>query len=195
MDLGVQENGFRFEVLPPYLYWPIMANASSMELLTSSGVDPKTAKALGEFVERTVNKSIEKAVDNAVEKALKSFEIAARSRPQEAAQRPSSKAIPVLTGIIALAAVVTVQLGTIYWLSDFIRSEISDVRSEVSDVRSEISELRSDIREDFRSVEAKIDVLRSEVGALRERVTGIEDRVTGIEERVTGIQERLPAAP
>lgn len=137
-----------------------------MELLTSSGVDPKTAKALGEFVEKTVNQSIEKAVDNAVEKAMKSFEIAARSRPQEAAQRPSSKAIPVLTGIIALAAVVTVQLGTIYWLSDFIRSEISDVRSEVSDVRSEISELRSDMREDFRSVEAKIDVLRSEVGEI-----------------------------
>ena len=188
----MQENGFRFEVLPPYLYWPIMANASSMELLTSSGVDPKTAKALGEFVERTVNKSIEKAVDNAVEKALKSFEIAARSRPQEAAQRPSSKAIPVLTGIIALAAVVTVQLGTIYWLSDFIRSEISDVRSE-------ISELRSDMREDIRSleakVEAKIDDLRAEIGDLRSEVGVLRERVTGIEERVTGIEERLPAAP
>ena len=184
MDLGVQENGFRFEVLPPYLYWPIMANASSMELLTSSGVDPKTAKALGEFVERTVNKSIEKAVDNAVEKAvdnavekaLKSFEIAARSRPQEAAQRPSSKAIPVLTGIIALAAVVTVQLGTIYWLSDFIRSEISDVRSE-------ISELRSDMREDIRSleakVEAKIDDLRAEIGDLRAEIGDLRsERVT-----------------
>ena len=68
-------------------------------------MDPKTAKALGEFVE--------KAVDNSVEKAMKSFEIAARSRPQEAARRPSSKAIIVLTGIIALAAVVTVQLGTL----------------------------------------------------------------------------------
>ena len=152
-----------------------------MELLTSSGVDPKTAKALGEFVEKTVNQSIEKAVDNAVEKAMKSFEIAARSRPQEASQRPSSKAIPVLTGIIALAAVVTVQLGTIYWLNDSIRSEVS--------------ELRSDMREDFRSVEAKIDVLQSEVGALRERVTRIEDRVTGIEDRVTGIEELLSAAP
>ena len=145
-----------------------MANAPSMELLTSSGVDPKTAKALGEFVEKTVNSSIEKAVDNAVEKAMKSFGIAAQSRPQEAAQRPSSKAIIVLTGIIALAAVVTIQLGTIYWLNESIRSEVS--------------ELRSDMREDFRSVEAKIDVLRSEVGALRERVTRIEYRVTGIEE-------------
>ena len=105
---------------------------------------------------------------------MKSFGSAARSRPQEAMQRPASMAFVVLTGIIAVAVVVTVQLGTIYWLSDFIRSEISDVRSEVSDVRSEISELRSDMREGFRSVEAKIDVLLFEVGALRERVTGIE---------------------
>ncbi len=162
-----------------------MANPPSMELPASSGVDPKTAKALGEFVEKTVNKSIEKAVDNAVEKALKSFEIAARSRPQEAAQRPSSKAIPVLTGIIALAAVVTVQLGTIYWLSDLIRSEIS--------------ELRSDMREDIRSleakVEAKIDDLRAEIGDLRSEVGVLRERVTHIEDRVTGIEERLPAAP
>ena len=147
-----------------------MANAPSMELLTSSGVDPKTAKALGEFVEKTVNQSIEKAVDNAVEKAMKSFEIAARSRPREAAQRPSSKAILVLTGIIALAAVVTVQLGTIYWLNDSIRSEIS--------------ELRSDMREGFISVEAKIDVLLLEFGTLHERVTGIE----------AVVEDRRPAA-
>ena len=89
-------------------------------------------------------------------------------------QRPASTAFVVLPGIIAVAVVVTVQLGTIYWLSDFIRSEISDVRSEVSNVRSEISWLRSDMREGFRSVEAKIDVLLFEFGALHERVTGIE---------------------
>ena len=160
-----------------------------MELPASSGVDPKTAKALGEFVEKTVNKSIEKTVDNAVEKALKSFEIAARSRPQEAAQRPSSKAILALTGIIALAAVVIVQLGTIYWLSDLIRSEISELRSDMrKDIRSleakvevEIDELRAEIGE----LRAEIGELRAEIGALRERVTRIE----------VVVEDRLPAAP
>ena len=167
-----------------------------MELPASSGVDPKTAKALGEFVERTVNKSIEKAVDNAVEKALKSFEIAARSRPQEAAQRPSSKAIPVLTGIIALAAVVTVQLGTIYWLSDLIRSEISELRSDMREdiisletkVEVEIDELRDeigDLRAEIGDLRAEIGDLRAEIGALRERMTRIE----------VVVEDRLPAAP
>ena len=159
-----------------------MANPPSMELPASSGVDPKTAKALGEFVEKTVNKSIEKTVDNAVEKALKSFEIAARSRPQEAAQRPSSKAILALTGIIALAAVVIVQLGTIYWLSDLIRSEIS--------------ELRSDMRKDIRSLEAKVEVeideLRAEIGELRAEIGALRERVTRIE---VVVEDRLPAAP
>ena len=99
-------------------------------------------------------------------------------------QRPASTAFVVLPIIVAAAVVVAVQLGTIYWLSDFIRSEISDVRSEVSDVRSEISWLRSDMREGFRSVEAKIDVLLFEFGALHERVTGIE----------AVVEDRLPAA-
>ena len=66
---------------------------------------------------------------------------------------------------------VTVQQGTIYWLNDSIRSEIS--------------ELRSDMREGFRSVEAKIDVLLFEFGVLHERVTGIE----------AVVEDRLPAAP
>ncbi len=158
-----------------------MANASSIELLTSSGVDPKTAKALGEFVEKAVESSVEKAVG----RAMKSFGSEARSRLQEAAQSPGSKAIIVLTGIIAIAAVVTVQLGTIYWLSDFIRSEISDVRGE-------INELRSDVREDIRSVEAKIDVLRSEVNELRSEVGVLGERVTRIE---VVVEDRLPAAP
>ena len=75
-------------------------------------------------------------------------------------QRPAPTAFVFLPGIIAVAVLVTVQLGTIYWLSDFIRSEISEVRS--------------DMREGFRSVEAKIDVLLFEFGTLHERVTGIE---------------------
>ena len=93
-------------------------------------------------------------------------------------RRPASTAFVVLTIIVAAAVVVAVQLGTIYWLSD-------SIRGEVSDVRSEISELRSDMREGFRSVEAKIDVLLLEFGTLHERVTGIE----------AVVEDRRPAAP
>ena len=85
-------------------------------------------------------------------------------------QRPAPTAFVFLPGIIAVAVLVTVQLGTIYWLSDFIRSEISEVRS--------------DMREGFRSVEAKIDVLLFEFGTLHERVTGIE----------AVVEDRWPAA-
>ena len=97
---------------------------------------------------------------------MKSFAVTDRSRLREAAQRPASGAFVVLTVIIVVAVVVTVQLGTTYWLSEVIRSEFSDLRGDISDLRSEISELRSDVREDIRSVEAKIDVLRSEVGEI-----------------------------
>ena len=90
---------------------------------------------------------------------MKSFAVTDRSRLREAAQRPASGAFVVLTVIIVVAVVVTVQLGTTYWLSEVIRSEFSDLRGD-------ISELRSDVREDIRSVEAKIDVLRSEVGEI-----------------------------
>ena len=102
-----------------------MANAPSMELLTSSGVDPKTAEALGKFVEKTVNNSIEKAVDKAVEKALKSLEIAAQSRPQEAVERPASKTMIISAAIIVVVAWATLQLGMAFWLYNSIRSEIS----------------------------------------------------------------------
>ena len=193
---------FRLEVLLSCVYCPIMANAPSMELLTSSGVDPKTAKALGEFVE--------KAVDSSVEKAMKSLVAAAESRPRESTQSSGSKAVIVLTGIMAAAAVVTVQLGAIYWLSDTIRSEISDVRGEISDVRGEISdvrgeisELRSDVREDLRSfeakVEAKFDELWAEIGELRAEIGEIRAEIGEIRERLTRIEvvveDRLPAAP
>ena len=186
---------FRLEVLLSCVYCPIMANAPSMELLTSSGVDPKTAKALGEFVE--------KAVDSSVEKAMKSFVAAAESRPRESTQSSGSKAVIVLTGIMAAAAVVTVQLGAIYWLSDTIRSEISDVRGEISDVRGEISELRSDVREDLRSfetkVEAKFDELWAEIGEIRAEIGEIRAEIGEIRERLTRIEvvveDRLPAAP
>ena len=179
---------FRLEVLLSCVYCPIMANAPSMELLTSSGVDPKTAKALGEFVE--------KAVDSSVEKAMKSFLAAAESRPRESTQSSGSKAVIVFTGIMAAAAVVTVQLGAIYWLSDTIRSEISDVRGE-------ISELRSDVREDLRSfetkVEAKFDELWAEIGEIHAEIGNIHAEIGEIRERLTRIEvvveDRLPAAP
>ena len=188
-DLGGHATEFRFEILPPCVYYPIMANTSSMELLTSSGVDPKTAEALGKFVEKTVNNSIEAAVEKAVEKAVKSLEIAAQSRPQETAERTAPKTTTVFTGIIALAALATLQLGLFYRLDNTIRSEVSGVNGEISD-------LRSDMREDFRLLEAKFEAkfdevwaelaeLRSEIGALSEWMARIE----------VVMQDRLPAAP
>ena len=109
---------------------------------------------------------------------MKSFGSAARSRQHEAMQRPASTAFVVLIIIVAATVVVTVQLGTIYWLNDSIRSEISKLRSE-------IGELRSDMREGFRSVEAKIDVFLFKGGALHERVTGIE---AVVEDRQPAVQ-------
>ena len=109
---------------------------------------------------------------------MKSSGIAAQSRPQEVTQRPASKAIIVWTSVMAVAAVVTVQLRTVYWLNGVIRSEVSGVRSEIGD-------LRSDMREGFRILEAKVDALRSEVNELTERVTRIDVLV----------EDRLPAAP
>ena len=101
----------------------------------------------------------------------------------------------VFTGIIALAALATLQLGLFYWLDNTIRSEISGVNGEISSVRGEISDLRSDMREDFRLLEAKFEAkfdevwaelaeLRSEIGALSERMARIE----------VVMQDRLPAA-
>ena len=120
---------------------------------------------------------------------MNSFAIEAQSCQREATQSPASKAIIVLTGIIAATAVVTVQLGTIYWLSE-------SIRSEVSEVRSEISELRSDVREDIRSleakVEAKIDELRAEIGEFRAEIDKLRERVARIE---VVVEDRPPSAP
>ena len=184
-----------------------MTDISSTGPLAGSGAYPKTAEELGKFVEKTVNDSIEKAVDKAVEKAVKSFEIAAQYRPQEAAERPASKTMPVFTGIIALAALATLQLGMFYWLDNSIRSEISSVNgemsslrgemsslrvelnAEISSVRGEISDLRSDMREDFRLLEAKFEAKFDEVWA---ELAELNERMARIE---VVMQDRLPAAP
>ena len=169
-----------------------MANASSTGPLAGSGAYPKTAEEL--------NKLIEETVDKAVEKEVKSLGVAAHSRPQEAAQRPASKAIVVLTGIIAFAAVATLQLGLFYWLDNSIRSEISGVNGEISSLRAEfsaeISDLRSDMREDFRLLEAKFeakfDEVWSELGELRSEISALSERMARIE---VVVQDRPPQAP
>lgn len=43
-----------------------MANASSMDPLVSSGVDPKTEEELGKFVGKTIDKAVEKSEECAM---------------------------------------------------------------------------------------------------------------------------------
>lgn len=155
-----------------------MANSSSsLDTLVSSGVDPKTAEVLSKFVDQ--------AVDKAVEKALRPLWFAALSRPQNATQNPASRASVVLTGIIALAAVVGVQLGAVYWLNDSIRNDMqagfASMHDEFGRVRDEIGSGGADVG----GLRAEIGELRAEVGELRERVIRIE----------LLIEDRLPSAP
>ncbi len=79
----------------------------------ASGVDPKTAEA---------KKIVETAVESSVETAVRSLGIANQSRQQETTQIPASKESIGWTGIIAIAAVVGIQLGAIYWLNNSIRN-------------------------------------------------------------------------
>ena len=145
-----------------------------MDPLASSGVDPKTAEALSKFVD----KAVDQAVDKAIEKALRPLWFAALSRPQNATQNPASRASVVLTGIIALAAVVGVQLGAVYWLNDSIRN---DMQAGFASMHDEFGRVRDEIG----SVRAEVGGLRAEVGELRERVIRIEIL----------IEDRLPSAP
>ena len=130
-----------------------------MDSLVSSGVDPKTAEALSKFVD--------KAVDQAVDKALRPLWFAALSRPQNATQNPASQASVVLASIIALAAVVGVQLGAFFWLNDSIRN---DMQAGFASVHDEFGSVRDEIG----SVRSEVGGLRAEVGELRERVIRIE---------------------
>ena len=147
-----------------------MTNSSSLDPLASSGVDPKTAEALRKFVRKTIDQEM----NQAVEKALRPSGFTAQSRPQDATQNPASKVLIVLTGIIAFAAVVSVQLGAFYWLNDSIPDEFGKVRDEIGSVRAEIGSVRAEVAD-----------LRAEVGELRERVIRIEIL----------IEDRLPSTP
>lgn len=134
-----------------------------MDSLVSSGVDPKTAEALSKFVD----KAVDQAVDKAIEKALRSLTFIALFRPQVATQNPASQASVVLTGIIALAAMVGVQLGAFYWLNDSIRN---DMQAGFASMHDEFGRVRDEIG----SVGADVGGLRAEIGELRERVIRIE---------------------
>ena len=158
---------FLLEFLPPIAYHPAMANTStsSMDQLVASGVDPKTAEALKKLVEDAI-------------------EVADRSRQREAARLPALKESIGWTGIIAIATVIGIQLGAIYWLNNSMRAgfesvneefgrvyeEFGRVREEFGRVRNEISDLRNHTLAEIGSVRSEVGVLRSEVGMLRSEV-------------------------
>ena len=70
-------SGFHLEFLPPYSYHPSMTDTSSTDSLVESGMDPKIAEAIKNFVETEIESSVETAV--------RSFEIADEARQREAA--------------------------------------------------------------------------------------------------------------
>ena len=134
-----------------------MANTStsSMDQLVASGVDPKTAEALKKLVEDAI-------------------EVADRSRQREAARLPALKESIGWTGIIAIATVIGIQLGAIYWLNNSMRAGFESVYEEFGRVRNEISDLRNHTLAEIGSIRAEVGVLRSEVGELDERMIGYE---------------------
>ena len=67
------------------------------------------------------------------------------------------------TGIIAIAAVFSIQLGAIYWLNNNMQAGFESVNEEFGRVRDEISDLRNHTL-------AEIGLLRSEVGEISERM-------------------------
>ena len=158
-------------------------------------MDPKIAEAIKNFVETEIESSVETAV--------RSLGIADQSRQQETARLPASKESIGWTGIIAIAAVFSIQLGAIYWLNNNMQAgfesvneefgrvyeEFGRVRDEISDLRNhtlaEISDLRNHTLAEIGSIRAEIGLLRSEVGELGERMTRLEMLT----------QDRLPSAP
>ena len=89
------------------------------------------------------------------------------------------------TGIIAVAAVFSIQLGAIYWLNNKMQAGFESVYEEFGRVRDEISDLRNHTLAEIGSIRAEIGLLRSEVGELGERMTRLEMLT----------QDRLPSAP
>ena len=134
-----------------------MANTStsSMDQLVASGVDPKTAEALKKLVEDAI-------------------EVADRSRPREAVRRPALQESIGWTGIIAIAAVISIQLGAIYWLNNSMRAGFESVSEEFGRVREEFGRVRNEISDLRNHTLAEIGSIRSEVGKLDERMIGYE---------------------
>ena len=182
-----------------------------MDQLVASGVDPKAAEAIIKLVETTVKSSIETAVKSSIETAVKSsvetavrsFGIADQSRQQEAARLPASKESIGWTGIIAIAAVIGIQLGAIYWLDNNMQAGLGRVYEEFGRVREEISDLRnhtfaelSSVRAELGSVRVELGMLRSDVGGLRSDVESLQTEVGELGGRMTNLemlfQDRLP---
>ena len=172
---------FLLEFLPPIAYHPAMANTStsSMDQLVASGVDPKTAEALKNFV-------------------YDAIEVADRSRRREAARRPALKESIGWTGIIAIATVIGIQLGAIYWLNNSMRAgfesmneEFGRVREEFGRVRNEISDLRNHMLAEIGSIRAEVGMLRAEVGKLGAEVGVLRAEVGELRSEVGELDERM----
>ena len=121
-----------------------------MDQLVASGVDPKTAEALKNFVYDVV-------------------EIADRSRQREAARLPASKegigwtGIGVLVAAVGvLIAVIGLLMGFIFWQNNITRS---DVRAEFGSVRAEIGSVREEFNAGIAGVRAEIGSVREEFNA------------------------------
>ncbi len=173
-----------------------MANTptSSMDQLVASGMDPKAAEAIIKLVET----------------AVRSSGVADQSRQREAARLPASKESIGWTGIIAIAAVIGIQLGAIYWLDNNMQAGFGRVYEEFGRVREEISDLRNHtfaelggvraelggVRAELGSVRADVGVLRSDVGVLRSDVESLQAEVGVLGGRMTNLemlfQDRLP---
>ena len=169
-----------------------------MDQLVASGVDPKAAEA--------IIKLVETAVKSSVETAVRSSGVADQSRQQEAARLPASKESIGWTGIIAIAAVIGIQLGAIYWLDNNMQAGLGRVYEEFGRVREEISDLRNhtfaelgSVRAELGSVRVELSMLRSDFGGLRSDVESLQTEVGELGGRMTNLemlfQDRLPPAP
>ena len=140
-----------------------------MDQLVASGVDPKTAEALKKLVEDAI-------------------EVADRSRQREAARLPALKESIGWTGIIAIATVIGIQLGAIYWLNNSMRAGFESVYEEFGRVRNEISDLRNHTLAEIGSIRAEVGVLRAEVGEIRSEVGVLRSEVGELDERMIGYE-------
>ena len=150
-----------------------MTDTSSTDTLAASGASSKNTEEFKKFIEETVQ----------------SMRVANEPRPQEVAQAPVAQISIGWAGVGALAAVVGLMFGAIFWLnnsvssviraeSESIRAEIragSEIlRAEIGSVRTEIGDLRCDMHEDFESVRAEIGDLKAKVDDLNARMIRYE---------------------